>query len=128
MVAFSASRRPEGTKKDAHKDAEETGVFAWNVTSEPLAEAMNWSSAPLPATESEFELAGLSHSRARQIDAPTVDAAPIVFECRYVRTVEIPKVKGGSVEGDNFLVVGEVTTYWSIFNRQSAAGDCPAAA
>lgn len=25
-------------------DAEETGVFAWNVTSEPLAAAMNWSS------------------------------------------------------------------------------------
>ena len=63
QVAFSASKRPGGAQlKDAHKDAEEGGVFAWNVTSEGLAHAMNLSSAPLPATESEFELAGLAHS------------------------------------------------------------------
>jgi flavin reductase (DIM6/NTAB) family NADH-FMN oxidoreductase RutF len=36
--------------------------------------------------------------------APIVEAAPIVFECRYVRTVEIPKVKHGAPEADNFLI------------------------
>ena len=36
-MAFSASRRSGGGLKDAHKDAEETGVFAWNVTHEALA-------------------------------------------------------------------------------------------
>lgn len=44
------------------------------------------------------------------MSAPVVDAAPLVFECRYCRTVEIPKLKGAGAggEGDNFVIVGEV--------------------
>ena len=107
FVAFSASPREGGARKDAHKDAEETGVFCWNVTSEALAEAMNWSAAPLAPSESEFDLASLTHSPAHLVDAPTVDDAPLVFECRYLRTVPIPHRRPEG-EGDNFVIVGEV--------------------
>ena len=48
LVAFGSSRRPSDELKDAHKDAEEGGVFAWNVTTEDLAEAMNWSAVSDP--------------------------------------------------------------------------------
>jgi flavin reductase (DIM6/NTAB) family NADH-FMN oxidoreductase RutF len=96
-----------GEPKDAQKDAEETGVFCWNVTTEALAEAMNYSAAPLPAGESEFDLAKLSHSPARLVDAPIVNGAPLVFECRYLRTVAIPNRKPQTEEA-NCVIVGEV--------------------
>ena len=69
---------------------------------------MNWSAAPLPAAESEFALAGLRHSPGRVVDAPVVDAAPLVFECRYCRTVKIPRHKPS--EGDNYVIIGEVVS------------------
>ena len=49
LVAFGSSRRPSDELKDAHKDAEEGGVFGWNVTTEGLAEAMNWSAVSAPS-------------------------------------------------------------------------------
>ena len=108
FVAFSASRRPGSEAlKDAHKDAEETGVFCWNVTNAALAEAMNWSAATLDSSESEFDLAKLEHRPARLVDAPVVDDAPLVFECRYVRTVPIPRRRPHG-EGDNYIIIGEV--------------------
>ena len=67
---------------------------------------MNYSAAPLAESESEFEVAELTHRQARLVDAPVVAAAPLIFECKWLKTVLIPKRKGD--EGDNFVVIGEV--------------------
>jgi len=89
MVGFSAYRRDGTDPKDAQKDAEETGCFCFNLCNEALAVSMNLSAAELKRDESEFALAGLASRRAELVDAPCVDSAPVVYECEYVRTVDV---------------------------------------
>jgi flavin reductase (DIM6/NTAB) family NADH-FMN oxidoreductase RutF len=88
MVAFSGAR-PGDIKKDAQKDSEEMGCFAYNMVSEDLAVAMNYSAAEMDRTESEFELAGLSSEKANLVDAPVVKDAHVKYECEYVKTVDV---------------------------------------
>lgn len=106
MVAFSAFRSSNGSvKKDAQKDAEETGCFCFNLCSEDMAVAMNLSAAEMKREESEFELAGLSIEKANLVDAPVVRDALVKFECEYDRTCDVAsfsivvgRVKGVSVD------------------------------
>ena len=58
-TAHSAALRLDTCTYDARRVAQ-----AWNVTDSSLAEAMNWSAAPLEADESEFSLAKLRCARA----------------------------------------------------------------
>ena len=46
--------------KDSVRNIEQTGEFVWNLTTRPLAEAMNQTCASVPPEVSEFELAGLT--------------------------------------------------------------------
>jgi len=89
MVGFSAYRRDGTIRKDAHKDAEETGAFCFNLVNESLAVPMNYSAAELPREESEFALAGLSSRKAELVGAPCVRDAHVVYECEYVKTVDV---------------------------------------
>lgn len=100
MVAFSGFRQNEGTRpKDAQNDAQQTGCFAYNLVSEELAKAMNFSAAELGRLESEFELSGLAIEPATLIDAPMVRDALIRYECEYVATVDV---------GTFSIVIGKV--------------------
>lgn len=96
-VAFSAYCGR--SKKDAHRNAEETGFFVCNMPTEELAIAMNLSAAELSRDESEFELAHLVADSATWVDAPIVPQAPIRYECQYVKTV---------VEHSFAIVIGRV--------------------
>jgi len=95
-------------KKDAHRDSEETGVFAWNMVSKDLAVEMNYSAAEVNRIESEFEMAKLSHIPARTIDAPIVPSSPVIFECTYVTTLLVPRSKP-SVERQWYCIIGHVS-------------------
>lgn len=86
LVAFSPYSSGASGMKDAHKDAEETGFFCYNMVTADLAVKMNYSAAPLPRDGSEFDLAGLTPGRASSVDAPVVQESPIRFECEYVET------------------------------------------
>jgi flavin reductase (DIM6/NTAB) family NADH-FMN oxidoreductase RutF len=99
MVAFSGFRVGGVDPKDAQNDAQATGCFAYNLVSENLAVAMNYSAAELERTESEFELAGLEIESARLIDAPMVREAFLRYECEYVRTEDV---------GSFSIVIGRV--------------------
>ena len=52
--------------------------------------------APLEATASEFDLASLPHEPAALIDAPVVSGCPLVMECKWLKTVQVPKRKPDS--------------------------------
>eukprot|EP00816_Leptocylindrus_hargravesii_P009187 CAMPEP_0196812856 /NCGR_PEP_ID=MMETSP1362-20130617/31713_1 /TAXON_ID=163516 /ORGANISM="Leptocylindrus danicus, Strain CCMP1856" /LENGTH=503 /DNA_ID=CAMNT_0042188781 /DNA_START=387 /DNA_END=1898 /DNA_ORIENTATION=- len=106
LVAFVSMAR-RGERKDAQTDSEEMGQFAWNVVTRPLAEQMNYSSADITSAESEFELIGLNDVPAQLIDAPIVEEAPIVFECRYVKTKDVPRHDEAN-ETRWSVVIGEV--------------------
>jgi flavin reductase (DIM6/NTAB) family NADH-FMN oxidoreductase RutF len=94
-------------RKDAWRDAEDTGVFCVNLVSAELAWAMSASAAPLGKGLSEFRLmksdppctnernqADQQHYKrifptsmpAPTIDAPFVSQSPMFMECCYVRT------------------------------------------
>jgi flavin reductase (DIM6/NTAB) family NADH-FMN oxidoreductase RutF len=88
--------------KDSLLNIRETGVFAVNIVSEALFEAMNASSAALPRNTDEFDLAGLQKAPCTTIVCPRVLGAPATLECRLTQEVAL---KGQ----DNVLVLGEVT-------------------
>ncbi|MCB1954163.1 MAG: flavin reductase family protein, partial [Rhodocyclaceae bacterium] len=68
--------------KDSVRNIEATSEFVWNLVTEPLAEAMNASSAAVGPEVSEFELAGLTPATSRLVAARRVAESPVNFECR----------------------------------------------
>jgi flavin reductase (DIM6/NTAB) family NADH-FMN oxidoreductase RutF len=92
--------------KDSLRNVQETGEFAWNLVTRPLAEAMNQSCATVPPEVSEFDLAGLTPAASRLIAAPRVQESPVSFECRSTQIVQLQGVDGVAVA--SWLVLGEV--------------------
>lgn len=92
--------------KDSVANIEATGEFGWSLATEDLAQAMNQTSALLPADADEFELAGLSKAPARQIAAPLVAASPVSFECRLTQIVRLRSAAGEEI--DSWVTFGEV--------------------
>jgi len=91
--------------KDTLRNIEETGEFAWNLATRPLAEAMNQTCAAVPPEVSEFELAGLTPVPSRLIAVPRVQESPVSFECRRTQIVQLEGANGDKVP--TWLVLGE---------------------
>ena len=92
--------------KDSVRNIEETGEFAWNLTTRALAEAMNQSCASVPPEVNEFELAGLTPVASSVIAVPRVAESPVSFECRRTQVLQLAGADGCKV--DTWLVLGEV--------------------
>ena len=92
--------------KDTVRNIEQTGEFAWNLATRPLAEAMNASCAAVPPEVNEFELAGLTPVASRVISVPRVAESPVSFECRVTQVIRLQGVDG--VQVDSWLTLGEV--------------------
>lgn len=92
--------------KDTVRNVEQTGEFAWNLATRPLAEAMNQTCAPVPPDVSEFGLAGLTPVDSRVIEVPRVAESPVSFECRVTQIVQLQGASGDKVP--TWLVLGEV--------------------
>jgi flavin reductase (DIM6/NTAB) family NADH-FMN oxidoreductase RutF len=113
-IGWISSRSAAGTivgfasigYKDTVRNIEQTGEFAWNLVTRPLAEAMNQTCAPVPAGVSEFELAGLTPLASRIIAVPRVAESPVSFECRCTQIVQLQAAGGEPVP--TWLVLGEV--------------------
>lgn len=101
IVGFSS----EGAKH-SKANAEATGAFVCNMATYELREAMNATSAPLPAGESEFAFAGLAMAPSRLVAAPRVAASPVALECRYLQTVVLTDLSGEP--SGAHLVLGQV--------------------
>jgi flavin reductase (DIM6/NTAB) family NADH-FMN oxidoreductase RutF len=101
IIGFSSIGR-----KDTLRNIEETGEFAWNLVTQPLAQAMNQSCANVPHDVSEFELTGLTPVSSRVISVPRVLESPVSFECRCTQIVQLQSASGDKVT--TWLVLGEV--------------------
>lgn len=102
-VLFCPSNRRDGSPKDTLKNVLETGEFVINVVSASLTEAMNQSSAELPADESEFDLTGLVPASSRVVRAPGVERSPVRIECRLLHHLSLDEGPGGAN-----IVVGSI--------------------
>jgi flavin reductase (DIM6/NTAB) family NADH-FMN oxidoreductase RutF len=92
--------------KDTVRNIEETGEFAWNLTTRELAEAMNQTCASVPPEVSEFGLAGLTLIDSTLISVPRVAESPVTFECRRTQVLQLQGANGETVP--TWLVLGEV--------------------
>jgi flavin reductase (DIM6/NTAB) family NADH-FMN oxidoreductase RutF len=92
--------------KDSIRNIEQTGEFAWNLVTRPLADAMNQTCAHVPPEVSEFSLAGLTPVASRLIQSPRVQESPVSFECKLTQILQLQGVDGQKVE--TWLVLGEV--------------------
>jgi flavin reductase (DIM6/NTAB) family NADH-FMN oxidoreductase RutF len=92
--------------KDTLRNAQETGVFVWNLATRPLAGQMNASSATVHYGNDEFVLAGLTPVPSRLVAAPRVAESPVHFECQVADIVQLKGYKGDVVK--TWLVLGEV--------------------
>ncbi|MFC4549015.1 MULTISPECIES: flavin reductase family protein [Halorussus] len=101
VVMFAPVDDPESPEglKDTPRNVRETEEFVVNVVTADLAEAMNETSATLPAGESEFDRAGLTRAESRRVSPPRVAESPVAFECSLYEMLSI----GGST-----MVLGEV--------------------
>jgi flavin reductase (DIM6/NTAB) family NADH-FMN oxidoreductase RutF len=92
--------------KDSVENVKATGEFVWNLATASLAEAMNATSATVPAAVDEFELAGLTPTPSKLVQAPRVLESPVSFECRLSQLVRLTDSKGADTEA--WLALGEV--------------------
>ncbi|VXC88997.1 Asp/Glu/hydantoin racemase [Burkholderia sp. 8Y] len=101
VIGFSSEGR-----KDSIGNIEATGEFVWNMSTRPLAERMNRTSAPVAPEIDEFELAGLRKAPGRNVDVPHVAESPAALECRLLQVVRLHDLAGQPM--NNWLALGQV--------------------
>ena len=89
FVMFSSAGR-----KHSQTNAEETGEFVHSLTTWELREEMNITSSDVGPEISEAELARLEMAPSVAVKPPRVKRSPVAFECKYVKTVELPGADG----------------------------------
>jgi flavin reductase (DIM6/NTAB) family NADH-FMN oxidoreductase RutF len=103
MVMYASTGRKTGLDegKDTVANIRATGEFVVNVVPCALRDAMNASSASLPADIDEFAHAGLIPAPSRVVAPPRVAEAPAALECRAWKVIDLPGAH-------NVLVIAEV--------------------
>lgn len=102
MFASTSAKPDRDNTKDSMAQLRESGVFCVNIVEYAMRDAMNASSAALPAGEDEFAVAGVEKVQCDTIDCARVAGAPASLECKVTQIVTLP----GEA---NIAVFGEVT-------------------
>jgi flavin reductase (DIM6/NTAB) family NADH-FMN oxidoreductase RutF len=101
MISLTIMRKPDGSEKHTLKNARTTGEFCFNVVTRPVWKEMVDSANGFPEDDSEFAETGLTPIPGVRVKAPRVKEAPIHFECKLERVLELgPKRQA--------LLIGEV--------------------
>lgn len=101
IVAFSSAGW-----KDTVSNLEATGECVCNLATLDLIDAVNATSAPLPAGESEFVRAGLTPVPSVLVAPPRVAEAPAALECRLLRIQALSDLSGRKL--DRYLTLAQV--------------------
>ena len=101
MISLTIMRKPDGSEKHTLKNARASGTFCFNVVTRPAWQEMVDSANGFPEDDSEFAETGLTPIPGVKVNAPRVKEAPIHFECKLERVLELgPKRQA--------LLIGEV--------------------
>jgi flavin reductase (DIM6/NTAB) family NADH-FMN oxidoreductase RutF len=101
IVGFASTGR-----KDSQRNIEATGEFVANLATMRHAEAMNLTSAPLPAGMNEMEHAGLTPAPCRIVRPPRVADAPAALECKLLLVISLKDLEGRPTAST--LILGQV--------------------
>lgn len=105
-VMFSTVR-PGNSNKDTLNNVLATKQFVVNMAVEELVEAVNTSSASLPADVNEFDYAGVTQAPGIKVKAPRVLESPINFECELVHHYTLEDHKHGGAT----IMIGRVVMF-----------------
>jgi flavin reductase (DIM6/NTAB) family NADH-FMN oxidoreductase RutF len=91
ILALGVENKPDMSFKDTAGNIRLTEVFAVNIVSRAIAEAMHICAIGFPLGVNELAEAGLTAVPGNLIAAPHIAEAPAAFECRRHTTLEIGK-------------------------------------
>ena len=101
MISLTIMPRPDGSEKHTLKNARATGEFCFNMVTQTVWQQMVDTANGFPEDDSEFAETGLTPIPSVRVKAPRVKEAPIHFECKLERVLELgPKRQA--------LLIGEV--------------------
>jgi flavin reductase (DIM6/NTAB) family NADH-FMN oxidoreductase RutF len=89
ILALGVENKPDMSFKDTAGNIRLTEVFAVNIVSHAIAEAMHVCAIGFPLGVNELAEAGLTAAPSKVIAAPHIAEAPAAFECRRHTTLEI---------------------------------------
>ena len=106
-VMFCPNSFKPGTReqKDSLVNVEETGEFVFNMCTYELREQMIITAAHSPSSVDEMAQAGIEAGDCNVVKPPRVKASPIVMECKYLQTIDLPAARDGSRQ---VTVIGQV--------------------
>lgn len=99
IVVLGIQPRLNGDEKDTMANIRRTQEFAINMVDMALSQQMLVCGLGFDSEIDELEMAGLTSTACRQIDASYAGESPCVFECRVERLIDYPR---------RTLVLGEV--------------------
>lgn len=88
LVMLSINRLRDGHLKDTAANILAHGEFVVHIADEPMAQAMDRCSEPLPPEASEIDLAGLHTCASTHVAPPRIAEAPVAFECQLHEHME----------------------------------------
>ncbi|MDE0176469.1 MAG: flavin reductase family protein [Defluviicoccus sp.] len=104
-VLFSSGMHSDSAHKDTVLNIEQTGEFVYNMATWDQREAMNLSALIVERSVDELAAAGLEPLPSSLVKPPRVKGAPVHFECRHYRTLDLP---GRTPRAAHKVVIGEV--------------------
>ena len=105
-VMFSVSRSNHNIK-DTLDNVLANKEFVVNMVTEDLVEQMNMTAHPIPAHESEFELAELTPEPSIKVKPARIKESPIAMECELVHHYTLE----GHQFGGSTIVIGRVLMF-----------------
>ena len=99
MFASTSAKPDRGDTKDSVANIRDTGVFAVNIVSFALRDAMNTTSGPWGKDTDEFVLADLEKVGCDTINCARVAASPATLECKLTQIVQLPGAANFEVTG-----------------------------
>ena len=97
--------REDSPMKDSVSNARDTGEFVCNIATWETREAMNATSAHVPAGVDEFAMTGLTKAPSRLVRPPRVAECPVHLECV---TVAVYPTLGLPGRPASMIVLGKV--------------------
>lgn len=88
-LIFCGANDRAGKKKDSVINVGQVPEFVVNLVPYALREPMNLTAASLPHGDSEFEAFGIATAPSQHVKPMRVADAPIAFECKLDRIVEL---------------------------------------
>ena len=103
VLLISVGKRPDGTAKDTHKNAADTGRFVVHIAHSGLLDAVNDTAAPYAPDVSEIDALGLATTQEPSWPLPRLIGPRISFSCAVHHIDPL---------GPQSLIFGQIEHVW----------------